>query len=253
MKKTLVMLSLCALFFGCTTDWGDPTTRNYPISGPFTSLEVSDAFQVTVSDQVSDVVVTVGELAHDNVEVKVVNGKLHIGFTSMRFNLYDGVATAIIPAAVLRDLSLSGASSYTGDLSGDDVDIDLSGASAFTGNVVANKIDFDLSGASSCRGNVEAENIDVDLSGASSVNIGGNCHSLMKIGLSGGSELRAAALNASAVRGNMSGGSYADVTCCSALNVELSGGSTLVYGVVSDDCHPDVNCPSSGGSNVRPR
>ena len=253
MKNIVILLSLSILFFGCTKDWGVPTTRNYPISGPFTSLEVSDAFQVTVSDQVSDVVVTVGDLAHKYVEVKVVDGKLYIGFTSMRFNLYNGVATAIIPAAILSDLSLSGASSYTGDLSGDDVDVDLSGASAFTGNVVADKIDFDLSGASSCRGTVEAENIDVDLSGASSVNIGGNCQSLMKIGLSGGSELRAAALDASAVRGNMSGGSYADVTCCSALNVELSGGSTLVYGTVSNECHPDVNCPSSGGSIVRPR
>ena len=253
MKKTLVMLSLCALFFGCTRDWGIPTTRNYPINGTFTGLNVSDAFQVTVSDQVSDVVVTVGDLAHEYVEVKVVDGILYIGFKSMVFGNYNGEATAVIPASVLRDLDLSGASSFMGNLNGDDVDIDLSGASIFKGDIIAKEIDLDLSGASSYKGFAEAEEVDVDLSGGSSVTVGGFCQNTMKIGLSGGSELKAAEFYASAVRGNMSGGSYADVTCCTSLNVELSGGSTLVYGAVSDDCHPVVNCPSSGGSIVRPR
>ena len=138
------MLSLCALFFGCTKDWGAPTTRNYPVNAVYTGLEVSDAFQVTVSDQVTDVVVTVGDLAHKNVEVKVVNGKLHIGFKPMSFNGYNGVATAVIPATLLYDLDLSGASSFTGNLEGYNVEIDLSGASSFKGNVSSADIDFDL-------------------------------------------------------------------------------------------------------------
>lgn len=252
MKKTLIMLSLCALLVGCTKDWGTPTTRNYPINGPFTGLEVSDAFQVTMSDQVTDVVVTVGDVAHKNVEVKVVNGKLHIGFKPNTM-FYNGTATAVIPASLLYDLNLSGASSFTGNLEGEYVKIDLSGASIFSGNVSAGDIDFDLSGASSFTGIVEAEKLEFDLSGASTITVEGYSNTYMELDLSGATTLNAANLETPMVFGNMSGGSFADVTCCSSLNVELSGGSTLVYGLISNDCQPNVNCPCTGGSIVRPR
>lgn len=253
MKHTLILFSLCILFFGCTKDWGIPTTRNYPINGLYSGLDVSNAFQVTMSDQVTDVVVTVGDLAHENVVVKVVDGKLHIGFKPGMFNNYNGVATAVIPVSILRDLELSGASSFMGDLTGDEVEIDLSGASTYRGNVTADELDIDLSGASTYTGNAFTNKLDIDLSGASTATIDGSCQTTMEIDISGASRLNAANLNTEAVRGNMSGGSFADVTCCSNLNVELSGGSTLVYGTVSADCHPVVNCPSSGGSTVRPR
>lgn len=232
MKKTLVILSLCTLFFGCTKDWGTPATKNYPISGAYTKLNVSNAFDVTVSDQVTDVVVTVGELAHDRVVVKVVDGELQIGFKPN--TNYSGKAKAVIPAAVLRKLDLSGASSFTGDLRGDDVDIELSGASTY-------------------RGTVEATELDIDLSGASDAILSGACQTKMEIDLSGASTLKAANLSAMSVYGEMSGASKADVTVCSDLNVELSGGSMLTYGAISDECHPVVNCPASGGSVVKPR
>lgn len=227
------MLSLCVLFFGCTKDWGSPATKNYPVNGSFTGLDVSNAFQVTMSDEVTDVVVTVGELAHDRVIVKVTNGELQIGFKPN--TRYNGTAKAVIPSnANLRDIELSGASSFVGNLNGHDVDLDLSGASTF-------------------RGCVEADEIDLDLSGASNAFINGCCQNEMEIDLSGASTLKAENLNAQSVSGHMSGASFADVTVCSSLNVELSGASTLTYGTVSDDCHPNVNCSSSGGSMVRPR
>ncbi len=232
MKKTLVILSLCALFFGCTKDRGTPATKNYPISGAYTKLDVSNAFDVTVSDQVTDVVVTVGELAHDRVVVKVVDGELQIGFKPN--TNYSGKAKAVIPAAVLRKLDLSGASSFTGDLRGDDVDIELSGASTY-------------------RGTVEATELDIDLSGASDAILSGACQTKMEIDLSGASTLKAANLSAMSVYGEMSGASDADVTLCSDLNVKLSGASTLTYGTYSDECHPNINCPASGSSVVKPR
>ena len=233
MKKTIILLSLCVLFFGCTKDWGSPATKNYPINGSITGLDVSNAFHVTVSDEVTDVVVTVGELAHDRVVVKVINGELQIGFKPN--TRYNGTAKAVIPANVsLSDLDLSGASSFVGELNGHDVDVNLSGASIF-------------------RGNVDADEIDIDLSGASNAFIDGRCQNKMEIDLSGASTLKAANLNAQSVSGHMSGASFADVTVCSSLNVELSGASTLTYGTISDDCHPNVNCPSSGSSTVRPR
>ncbi len=232
MKNIVILLSLSILFFCCTKDWGTPTSRDYPVNAPFTGLEASGGFQVTMSDQVEDVVVTVGELAHDRVVVKVVDGELQIGFKPN--TNYSGKATAVIPAAVLRKLDLSGASSFTGDLRGDDVDIELSGASTY-------------------RGTVEATELDIDLSGASDAILSGACQTKMGIDLSGASTLKAANLSAMSVFGEMSGASDADVTVCSDLNVELSGASTLTYGTSSEECHPNVNCSTSGASTVQLR
>jgi hypothetical protein len=234
MKKNIFVIALCAfLLVGCTKDWGNPTTRNYSISGPFTELEVSSAFHVTVSDQVTDVVVTVGDMAQDKVVVKVVNGELQIGFKPNTW--YNGTATAIIPATDnLRGIDLSGASSFTGELNGHDVDIDLSGASHFQGSVHADEIDLDLSGASKAV-----------MSGFSSEKMG--------IDISGASTLNASLLETPSVFGNLSGASTADVTICSNLNVDLSGASTLIYGLVSPDCNPVIDCPCTGASTFRPR
>lgn len=251
MKQTLIMLSMCVLFFGCTRDWGSPTTKNYPINRSYTGLEVSSAFQVTVSDEVNDVVVTVGNLAHPRVIVKVKEGKLHIGFKP--HTTYNGLATAVIPASVIRDLELSGASSFTGNLGGDKVEIDLSGASSFNGNIDARDLDFEISGASTCVSFIETKNLDIELSGASTATIEGRCWDRMEMELSGASHLNAIGLDATDVHGTMSGASDADVTCCSNLNVELSGASTLTYGTYSNECHLNINCPASGGSVVRPR
>ncbi|MBO7630102.1 MAG: DUF2807 domain-containing protein [Bacteroidales bacterium] len=234
MKKTLIMISLCALLFGCTKDWGVPTTRNYPINGAFTELDVSNAFQVTVSDQVTDVVVTVDDMAHEKVVVKVVNGKLQIGFKPDTW--YNGTkAVAVIPATDnLRGIELSGASSFTGNLNGHDVDIDLSGASHY-------------------QGSVDADEIDLDLSGASKAVMSGFCLEKMDVDISGASTLNASLLETPSVFGDISGASTADVTICSNLKVNLSGASTLIYGLISPDCNPVIDCPCSGASIVRPR
>lgn len=241
MKKTLVIISLCALFFGCTKDWGTPTTKNYPINGDYTQLDVSGAFKVTVSDEVTDVVVTVGELAHDRVVVRVVDGELQIGFKPNTW--YNGKAMAVIPATMIRDLELSGASSFTGDLYGN-------------GDYDSRNAGVKLSGASTFRGRIDAAELAVELSGASEAFIDGFDFTKldkMEIDLSGASTLKAPYLSAESVYGNLSGASYADVTCCFNLNVNLSGASTLTYGTYSDECHPNINCHTSGSSIVKPR
>ena len=242
MKNIIILLSLSILFFGCTKDWGTPVTKNYPINGAFTKLDVSNAFEVTVSDQVTDVVVTVGDLAHERVVVKVVNGELRIGFKPN--TRYNGKATAVIPATLgLRRLELSGASSFTGDLYGN-------------GDYDSRNAGVKLSGASTFRGRIDAAELDVELSGASEAFIDGfdpTKLEKMEIDLSGASTLKAPYLSAESVYGEMSGASDADVTCCFNLNVNLSGASTLTYGTYSDECHPKINCHTSGSSIVRPR
>lgn len=242
MKNIFIMLSISILFFGCTKDWGNPATRNYPVNAPYTKLDVSGAFDVTVSDQVPEVVVTVGELAHERVIVNVSEGELHIGFKPN--TRYNGKATAVIPATMIRDLELSGASSFTGDLQ------------CGNGYYSDNTVDIELSGASTFRGRIEGQELEIDLSGASEAFIEGftpTSLTKMDIDLSGASTLKAPFLYTESVYGEMSGASNADVTLCSELNVQLSGASTLTYGLSSEECHPNVNCPASGGSVVKPR
>ena len=233
MKQAFLLLAICALFIGCSTDYGVATTKNYSVSGTYSGLNVSDAFNVTMSDQVSSIVITVGERAHDRLDLRVKNGYLLIGFKTG--TAYVGEAKAIIPVSTLRSLNLSGASYFDGDLSGGNVDIDLSGASTYRGNVQANN------------------NIELDLSGSSTASITGYCANTLDIDLSGASTLNAIALDATDVRGDLSGASTADVTCCDILRVNLSGASKLTYGTVSSSCNPSVRCETSGSSTVRER
>ena len=236
MKRTFSLIALCTLLLGCgcTKDFGNPTTKNYAINGTYNKLNVSDAFQVTVSSQVTDVEVTVDERAHDQMDVYVKNGTLYIGFKTI-ISTYTGTAKAVIPAnTALHAIDLSGASSFSGNLNGSDVKIDLSGASYYSGDVTASSIELDFSGASKA-------------------NLRGYCGSTLDIELSGASILYAAGLDAQDVKGDMSGASTADVTCCDYLRVNLSGASTLTYGTTSSSCDPTVRCETSGGSTVRER
>ena len=232
MKHFFSLLSIYSLFIGCTTDYGNPTSKSYSVNGSFNGLNISDAFSVTMSNQVSSIIITVGERAHDRLDLRIKDGSLHIGFRPGV--TYLGDATAIIPTCTLRNLDLSGASSFKGDLSGSTVDIDLSGASTY-------------------RGNIQASNIELDLSGASSASITGYCDNTMDIDLSGASNLHAIRLDATDVKGDMSGASTADITCCDYLRVNLSGASKLTYGTISNSCVPIVRCEKSGGSSVRER
>lgn len=233
MKKSIILLALCLAFCGCSKDYGVPTTQYYPIHGFYDGLEISDAFDVTVSDQVDDVEITVGELAHSRVIAEVVRGTLRIGFEG--FTFYRGVPKAVIPARnPVSFLNLSGASSYIGD-------------------VVGRNVEINLSGASLCRAYVETDLLDIHLSGASTANLQGFSSATMIIEESGASQLRAFDLTSSAVEGTMSGASTAEVNCCSALRVDLSGASHITYQTLSRTCHPIIDCPVSGGSTVRER
>lgn len=242
MKKSVIIMVLCAICSlcaicasGCISikDYGEPVSKNYPINGTFTGLDISHAFNVTVSDEVTDVVVTVGEQAHDKVIVTVKDGVLKIGFKTP-VSLVKS-ATAVIPVySSLKSLELSGASSFVGDMWG------------------ANKLDVEISGASHYTGNMDAENIDLEISGASSANVTGKCPGTMEIEISGASHLKAPELEAGSIVGDISGASSADVTCSQLLKVDVSGASTLTYGA-AEGCDPAVDCHTSGASRVKTR
>ena len=249
----LICIAVAGLFASCSKYYGEPVTINYPVDGNYTKLDISHAFDVTVSDDVTEAVVTVPEDLHSKLKLTVKNGTLYIGFTS-NWIVTSSECTVKLPRNTqLKDLELSGASSFHGDLQGNSSDIEVSGASEFYGEVIASSVDFDISGASKVKSTVSADEVDAEISGASKVTFDGACTGTMDIDVSGSSDLNAIEFNTDAVTGSLSGSSDADVTVCDRIAVNVSGSSDLTYGTSSPDCRPTYGCTISGSSSVTPR
>jgi hypothetical protein len=213
-------------------------------------LDVSNAFDVVVCDTINEAKVTVRGGEHKNVIFKVEDGTLKIGFKNGLFHWYHGTAKVLLPRNIeLCDVELSGASSFHGNLQGDDVEVDLSGASKFYGNVMGSEVNIDLSGASDFIGNIDADNIDLEISGSSSVKSAGICTELLDAEVSGSSTVDAFGLECRRVTAKVSGSSDVKISCCESITGSLSGSSDLYYKALPG-CNPVVNCSTSGGSNV---
>ena len=238
MKKILTLLAVCAMLCSCNTDWGAMETINYPINGEYTALDISNAFQVSVSVRETEQVaaVTIGEKAHQYVQVEVKNGTLYIGMKKWNF-VSNEKATVVLPAnPALEELRLSGASSFNGTLFGDNPSMKVSGASRFDGTINAN-----------------ADNLEVELSGASYAILNGFCDGELKIDISGASVLDGTSFPCTKINGEISGASHANVTCCESLKVDVSGASEIEYGTPSEECNLKVDCECSGASSVHSR
>ena len=121
-----IPLMLCFVCMACEKDYSDHITVGYPVPAQYTALDVSSAFDVVVCDTISEAKVTVKGGEHKNVIFKVEDGTLKIGFKNRLFNWYHGSAKVLLPRnSTLCDVELSGASSFHGDLQGDEVEVDL--------------------------------------------------------------------------------------------------------------------------------
>ena len=274
MKKYLAILSVIFLFAcsGCEKFAGESITKDFSISGSYTSLEVEDAFEVTVSDVATQVTVTAGEKVMPNVVVETINNTLKIYLKGWHTNLGKDM-TVILPYNVdLTSVDLSGASGFhseygleghkvevdlTGasdfdcDIDADEVDIDLSGASDFFGDILADEIEMDLTGSSKIKGYVEALDLDLEMSGASEATFEGQVGAL-KIDLTGASDINKTingkqyGFACNRCEGTMSGASNVYIHCDGAIKVNLSGASDLHYtGNASTS-----GCNTTGGSDV---
>ena len=250
MKKiTFMLLVLCGLCAACEKD-NSSITINYPVTDKYTALDVSNAFDVVVCDTINEAKVTVRGGEHKNVIFKVEDGTLKIGFKNRLFNWYHGSAKVLLPRnSTLCDVELSGASSFRGNLQGDEVEVDLSGASNFYGNVMGSEVKIDLSGASNFKGNINADKIDLEISGSSSVKSAGICTELLDAEVSGSSTVDAFGLECRRVTAKVSGSSDVKISCCESITGSLSGSSDLYYKALPS-CNPVENCSTSGGSNV---
>ncbi len=255
MKKYLAILSVVVLFAfsGCKKFAGESISKDFSISGLYTELEVEDAFDVTVSDVVTQVTVTAGENVMPNVVVETVEHTLKIYLKGWHNNLGKDMTVILPYNAALTSVELSGASEFHSEygLEGNNVDLELSGASNLYCDIYADEVDIDLSGASSYKGYLDADELDLDMSGASNATLEGQVGTL-KIDLTGASDIKKTingnkygfACNQS--EGTLSGASNVYIHCDGTIKVNLSGASDLHFtgNAITGDCS------ASGGSNV---
>ena len=114
MKKTTILFC-CALLalFSCTKPSGVEVTQYYDVPGPYSRLYVGDGMNVTVSNDVEEIVIT----ADENVMEKV---KVHLSGGQLRIERKDFSAFRLMKAEVLlpynedlRDIEASMYASFT--------------------------------------------------------------------------------------------------------------------------------------------
>ena len=239
MKKYLFILSTLILlaFASCNKFLLSDIieTNEYSIEGTYTELQVADAFDVTVSDTATRLIVYADQNVMPYVVVEKSSDKLKIYLKPITFNTGD--LKAVLPYNPdLKKVELSGASELHSEfvLEGDKVEVDLSGASDFFGDIVAGEIEMDLSGSSNIEGNVTAAELDLKMSGASEATLAGQVTTL-NINLSGSSEIKKTVVNnryglaCEQCKGLMTGASSAYIHCDGTIKVSLSGSSDLHF------------------------
>jgi hypothetical protein len=186
MKKTIIIIVLVAAVAVLSTllilsfrGWpggligsGNLETEEYAFTD-FTEVEISSAFEFEIQQSNSyNISVTADDNIMDYVQVSQDGQTLKIGLGTIT---WFGPVTlrASVTMPELGGLEISGASRGTvSDFSStDDLDITVSGASRLSGDITAGDVEFDISGASTIQLEGSANDIDADVSGASSLNL----------------------------------------------------------------------------------
>lgn len=189
---------------------GKLATEDFNFSG-FTKVEAHNGFQVELTKSSTfSIEITADDNVHEYIEVTKSGETLKIGLEWGR-SYRPVTLKAKITMPDLYRINLSGGSraSIIGFSSSHDFSVELSGGSRVTGNITAGDANFELSGGS--RVNLEGTGDDLVVSG------------------SGGSQLDLEAFSVDNADVNLSGGSRATVNVDGILNVDLSGGSRVIY------------------------
>jgi hypothetical protein len=185
MKKAIIIIVIvAAVAITCTVlilrGWpggligsGNLETEEYAFTD-FTEVEIGSAFEFEVNQSSSyNISVTVPDCLIDYVQVSQVGQTLKISLGALPL-LGPVTLRASVTMPQLHGLTASGASRGTvSDFSStEDLDITVSGASRLTGDITAGDVDFDVSGASTIQLEGSANDMVADVSGASSFNLG---------------------------------------------------------------------------------
>jgi hypothetical protein len=185
MKKAIIIVAIvaaaaviCTLLIvrgwpGGLIGSGNLETEEYAFTN-FTKVEISSAFEFEIEQSSSyNISVTADDNVIDYVQVSQVGQTLKIRLGTLRL-LGSTTLRASVTMPQLHGLTVSGAS--RGDIydfsSTEDVDITVSGASRVTGDITAGNVEFDISGASTIQLEGSANDMVASVSGASSFNLG---------------------------------------------------------------------------------
>jgi len=210
---------------------GNVTSTPVPVpASGFSGLEVSNAFDVTVSfgDEES-VTLRVDDNVGGHLDVGVSEGTLHLGLESGT-SVRDATLHADVTARSLSRIDVSGASA-----------VHLSDALTVT------KVEAVVSGAGRLDGTASIDVANVELSGASNARLAGSAQRL-QVKESGASKLDAEQLQVSDLIIDLSGSSTAAVSVTDMVSAGVSGASSLRYRGSPTFTRREV----SGGSSIEP-
>ena len=181
--------------------------------GNFSTIEVSSAIELQLSQGPEDAVAVSGEGKEntDAIKTEVKDGHLKIWYEQKNWLKNRGKTRVYVSAKALKGLGASGASeiNINGVLSSDVLTIKMSGASDF-------------------KGEVKAGSLQIQLSGASDANLLGSAANL-KVEASGASHLKGYDFLADNCLIEASGASDVQLTANKVINVEASGASNVFY------------------------
>lgn len=226
-----VALLIPGLSAGCegisVTGSGNLTTETFNFSD-FTRVEAQSGFQIEVTQSSAfSIEVTADDNIHQFIEVEKSGETLSIRLRGNRF--YHSVTLeAKITMPELYKIELSGGSqaSITGFSSSHDFEADMSGGSQLSGDITAGDAEFELSGGSQVTLEGEADDLVIDASGGSHL------------------DLEDFPVDNATIQ--LSGGGRATINVSGTLDVDLSGGSRVIY--VGEPT--DINIEASGDSTV---
>ena len=238
MKKVIVavlvvVFSTSGLLTSCVlsvTGSGNVETETFDFSD-FTRVEAHNGFQVELTrSSTYSIEVTTDDNVQEYLEVTKSGDTLRIRLSG--FRSYSSVTLkAKVTMPDVYGISLSGGSQakVAGFSSSHDFSAALSGGSGLEGKITTGDVEFELSGGSR-----------VILSGSAEDVV---------IKSSGGSKLILESFPVDDADINISGGGSATVDVCGTLDVNLSGGSTVIYS--GEPKIGDIDL--SGGSTCRKR
>jgi len=175
MKKTLLLLLVFLVSAGTYAQQVNDPNAELREAKNFHGIDVSNAFDVYISQGSTEAVAVSAESLKDRekIKVEVKNGILYVGLDrGWSWSLTRGSKKlkAYISFKDIDILKVSGACEVeiNGVLKGNELSIDQSGASDLSGKIEVNKLSVDLSGASDIQLSGTATQLHIDASGASS-------------------------------------------------------------------------------------
>ena len=224
MTALMVILLTLGLSVGCdgvvVTGSGNLETETLNFSN-FTKIEAHNGFQLELTKSSAfSVEITTDDNVQKYIDVDTSGETLRIELKGVR--IYSSVtlrAKITMPNLYKIDLSGGSRASIIGFGSSGDFSVELSGGSRIDGDIATADADFDLSGGSQ-------------------VILAGSANDLVVKG-SGGSQFDLEAFSVNNADINLSGGSRATVNVDGTLNVDLSGGSQVIY--VGEPARGDIS------------